>query len=89
MRLLEMHQQTKTRKGGEKKMITEQEAVERITNITKYNRHVLDCGPATVLINAPRALMQLQAISKLDVFYLVIGKKRPRFKCDDRTKIAA
>ena len=68
-------------------MITEKEAVDRIINITKYNKHVLDCGPATVEINAPRALMQLEAISKLDVLYLVVGKKRPRFKCDDQSKL--
>lgn len=67
-------------------MITEKEVVDRIINITKYNKHVLDCGPATVDVNAPRALMQLTTTARLDMLYLVVGKERPRFKCDDQTK---
>ncbi len=57
---------------------------ERIFALTEANKHVLDCGPATVLINAPRALMQLNAKSALDNLYWVLGEKRPEFKCDDR-----
>ena len=67
-------------------MISEKEAVDRIIRITEYNKHILDCGPATVDINAGRALMQLEATSKLDMLYLVVEKKRPRFKCDDQSK---
>jgi hypothetical protein len=59
-----------------------------IEKITKDNQHVLDCGPATVDINAPRALMQLATTVALDNLYWVLGKiKRPRFRCDDNSKI--
>lgn len=69
-------------------MKTEQEIRELIAKITTDNMHVLDCYPATVDINAPRALMQLSAVAKLDELYWVLGEeKRPRFKCDDYTKI--
>jgi hypothetical protein len=67
-------------------MKTEPEIRERIIDITESNRHVLDCGPATVTINAPRALLQLAAKSTLDELYLVLGEKRPRFRCDDITQ---
>jgi len=64
---------------------TEVEIREKIFGITEANKHVLDCGPATVLINAPRALMQLNAKAQLDAYYWVLGEERPRFKCDDRS----
>lgn len=65
---------------------TEVEIRERIFSVTENNKHVLDCGPATVEINAPRALMQLAAQTQLDTLYWFLGEKRPRFKCDDRKK---
>jgi hypothetical protein len=68
-------------------MKTGKEICEMINTITADNLHVLDCSPASVDINAPRALMQLAATSKLDALYSVLGKKRPKFKCDDWNKI--
>ena len=62
---------------------TEPEIRERIFAITESNRHVLDCGPATVDINAPRALMQLTATTALNELYGVLNEERPRYKCDD------
>lgn len=68
-------------------MKNEKEIREQIEKVIESYKHVLDCGPATVDINAPRALMQLTAVARLDALYWVIGEKRPRFKCDDDTKI--
>lgn len=67
------------------KMKSEKEIRERIAHITESNRHVLDCGPATVQVNAPRALCQLTTQTALDELYGILGEKRPRFRCDDIT----
>lgn len=67
-------------------MLTEKEIKEKIEKTTKNFQHVLDCGPATVQINAPRALMQLSAVSQLNTLYEVLGKQRPKFECDDKKK---
>lgn len=66
---------------------TEKEIRERIANVTKDYDHVLRIGPATVDINAPRALMQQSAVVMLDELYELLHEKRPRFVCDDRTKL--
>lgn len=66
---------------------TETEVLERIMNITKSYQHVLDCGPATVQVNAPRALMQVEACALLSALYWILGKQRPKFKCDDEKKL--
>lgn len=66
---------------------SEDEVRAKILSLTDDNKHVLDCGPATVEINAPRALMQLASQTQLDVLYWFLGEKRPRFKCDDRKLI--
>ena len=66
--------------------MTEADIRAEIVRVTKGYRHVLDCGPASVEINAPRALMQLTAIATLDALYSVLGEDRPRFTCDDRSK---
>ena len=68
-------------------MKTEKEIQEEIKKVTESYRHVLDCGLATIEINAPRALMQLAATEKLDTLYYILGEKRPKFKCDDPSKI--
>jgi len=68
-------------------MKTEKEIKEEIERITKNYWHVLDCYPATVQINAPRALMQLEATAVLDALYGVLQKKRPKFKCDEYDKL--
>ena len=67
-------------------MESEKKIRERIQKVTDGYKHVLDCGPATVQVNAPRALLQVEAVAQLDALYRVIGEKRPRFKCDDSTK---
>lgn len=68
-------------------MKTEEVIRRVIKNLTKRYQHVLDCGPATTRVNAPRALLQLSTTSKLDALYYVLGGKRPKFKCDDTSKI--
>ncbi len=68
-------------------MKTKQEIENEIKKTIEDYRHVLDCGPATVEINSPRALMQLAATSKLNTLYWSIGEKRPQFTCDDSSKL--
>ena len=68
-------------------MKTEKEIREEIKRITKNYWHVLDCYPATIDINAPRALIQIEGRSVLDTLYKVLGKKRPKFKCDEFNKL--
>ena len=68
-------------------MLSEQRIREEIEKFTKNFKHVLDCGLATADINAGRALMQLAATTALDAFYFVLEEKRPKFKCDDVTKM--
>lgn len=58
------------------------EVREQIAKVTEGYKHVLELKCATVFENSPRALMQLEAQTKLDALYWVIGEKRPRFKCD-------
>jgi len=54
---------------------TEQEIMDAIKQITKDNEHVLTGELSNIQINAPRALMQLSAESKLVVLNWVLGKK--------------
>lgn len=68
-------------------MKTEKEVRAEIDKITKNYWHVLDCYPATIQINAPRALMQESACSLLDGLYKALGEKRPKYKCDNFTKM--
>ena len=67
-------------------MKTEIEIRIKIAQITNDSLHVLDCGPATMEVNAPRAIMQITAKTALDELYWILGEKRPKFKCDDFTK---
>jgi len=68
-------------------MKTEQEIRKQLEEVTMNYYHVLDCYPATIEINAARALMQIQAIAIINTLYQVLGEKRPIFKCDDFTKL--
>ena len=68
-------------------MKNEKEIRAQIQRVTKDYRHVLDCGPATVGVNAPRALMQSNACAILDVLYCILGAERPKFKADDYEKV--
>ena len=69
------------------KMKIEKEIRNEILRIEKDYKHVLDCGPATVDVNSPKALMQLSAISELDILYWFLEETRPKFTCDDRSKV--
>ncbi len=63
-------------------MKTEQEIREMIKYHIRLNQYLLNMPPATVLFNAPRALMQLAAIVKLETLYDVLNEERPRFIYD-------
>jgi len=54
---------------------TEKEIKAQIAEIEKDNAHVLTGSTATIRINAPRALMQLSAQTKLDTLHWVLGTK--------------
>lgn len=68
-------------------MKSEQEIKDLIEKTTKRYRHVLDYGLASIDINAPRALIQLEGITILDTLYGILGEKRPQFAYDDRAKM--
>lgn len=63
-------------------MRTEQEIREMIKYHIRLNQYLFNMPPATVLVNAPRALMQLVAIVKLETLYDVLNEERPKFKYD-------
>jgi len=56
-------------------MKTEQEVKNMIKEIEGYCAEVLTGSIATVNINAPRALMQISAESRLQILYWILGKK--------------
>ncbi len=68
-------------------MKTEKQIRDFIAKTTADNLHVLDCYPATVQINAPRAMMQSAATTILNVLYDILEEERPKFKCDDFEKM--
>lgn len=68
-------------------MLNKKDIRAQIDKVTADYKHVLDCGPATVQINAPRALMQVEACSQLTTLYGLLGEKRPTFRCDDENKL--
>lgn len=63
-------------------MKTDAEVRKAIEVITEGYRHVLDCPCATTFENAPRALMQLEAKTKLQILYWFLGESRPLFTAD-------
>lgn len=65
-------------------MKTEQEIRQMIKELTEKHQYLFDMPPATVQINAPRALMQLAAIVKLETLYTVLNEERPDFIYDKR-----
>ncbi len=67
-------------------MLTEKEIREEIVRVKSSNVHILNLYPATVDINAPRALMQLTAKIKLETLSFVLKEEREKFKCDDFSK---
>jgi hypothetical protein len=68
-------------------MKSEKEIREKIKKIETDYAHILNIPPASVDINAPRALMQIQAKAELNALYWVVGEKRPAFACDDFKKL--
>lgn len=56
-------------------MRTEKEIRAEIADVEKAYKSVLTGSTATILINAPRALMQLTAQTKLGELYWVLGEK--------------
>jgi hypothetical protein len=68
-------------------MKTEKEIREKIKKIETDYEHVLSIAPASIEINAPRALMQISAKSELNALYWTLNEQRPRFKCDDFDKL--
>lgn len=64
--------------GG--KMRTEKEIRHKIKDVENGYAHVLKGSMATIVENAPRALMQLSATALLDGLYFSLGEKRPRYE---------
>ena len=60
-------------------MKTKQEILDKIKEVESLYSHVLTGKNATIVENAPRALMQLSSTAFLDGLYFVIGKTRPRY----------
>lgn len=54
-------------------MKTEKEVKEAVKKVEEAYAHVLTGKAATVVINAPRALMQLEAENKLRTLHWVLG----------------
>lgn len=67
-------------------MKNEKEIREEIKRIEKSSEHVLKGSFATIVENAPRALMQLQATSNLDGLYFSLGEKRPKYEFEKKAK---
>lgn len=65
-------------------MRTEKEILSRIKEIEEQGEHVLRGSMATVFENAPRALMQLGIMSRLDGLYFALGKTRPRYEYEKK-----
>lgn len=64
-------------------MRTEQEIRERIREITESFEYILTLPPASLQINAPRAIMQTTTKCNLEQLYWLLGEERPHFACDD------
>lgn len=45
-----------------------------ISQIKQDYEHVLKGSPATIQVNQPRAVMQIYAISRLEILYWVLGE---------------
>lgn len=54
---------------------TPQQIEEEIYRTIKDNDHLLTGSVATVQINAPRAVMQVNVMAKLDALHWVLGRK--------------
>jgi hypothetical protein len=56
-------------------MKTEKEIRDAIAKVNKDYEHVLTGTKATIQINAPRALMQIDAETKLNTLHWVLGER--------------
>ncbi len=66
-------------------MKTKEEIQAKIADIEKGYAHVLRGSIATVTINAPRALMQLDSETKLQTLHWILGTKyKSKLKGVDR-----
>jgi len=61
-------------------MKTEKEIRAKIKEQENSYRYVLEGSMATIVENAPRALMQLSATSLLSGLYFALGEQRPRYE---------
>lgn len=65
-------------------MKTESEIRQLIKKHIENNQYLFDMPSANIQINAPRALMQLAAIVKLETLYWTLNEERPEFIYDKR-----
>ena len=65
----------------------EQEIRDRIKEIENDYSHVLKGSFATIVENAPRALMQLEAKAKLQALYYTLKEKCPQYEYEKENKI--
>ena len=70
-----------------KTMKTEGEIRNEILKTEQVMAHVINIPPATIEVNAPRALMQLGAKTRLEALYWVLGEKRPKAPYDDFKRV--
>ena len=62
-------------------MKTKTEVQAEIRRFTKERNYILRGELSTIQINAPRALMQLATVTKLETLHWVLGTKfKPKFK---------
>lgn len=65
-------------------MKSKAEIKSKIEQLVKDHDHLLKGGRATIQINAPRALMQLDVMARIGTLYWVIGEKMPQFELDTK-----
>lgn len=66
-------------------MKTKEEIKQEILKTEKMHKSVLDLPAALIQINAPRALIQISAISKLEGLYWAIDEEMPDYKANEAT----
>jgi hypothetical protein len=67
-------------------MKTEAEVRAEIKEIEEGYEHVLSGSLATTQINAPRACMQIEAVSRLQGLYWMLGERRPQYPFEKQKK---
>lgn len=65
-------------------MKSEAEIRDKIKAFEEAYEHVLSQPLTSIDINAPVALMQVDAVSLLKGLYYVLDEKRPEYRCDKR-----